>query len=340
MSESSAGATFRNAVLLVGMAAGAWYFFNHFEIEGLQGLKVHPKSQAITQSDDFSTDEFVPTFVSTTSNVTSVNKPNRLPTLPPSRNLRIATWSLGGFGPAKLDSAKTIERVAAVIGSFDVIAIQQMCPTQRDFVPQLLQIASTGGRRFDYLLGDADRTSGEQMAFFFDTTRVVTDRTQLYTVADPDNRMTNDPFVAWFRAADASPETAWTFSFVNVSINLAVAQAEVAELPRILNAIAKDGRSEDDVILGGLFQADDSYLMTAIAQPSLRAAIRGTPTDIYAKHQTSNLLYNDVLTTEALGRGGVLDFLRRENLSLDEAAQVSPYLPVYAEFTPLEGGLR
>jgi hypothetical protein len=30
--------------------------------------------------------------------------------------------------------------------------------------------------------------------------------------------------------------------------------------------------------------------------------------------------------------------LRRENLSLADAEQVSPYLPVWAEFSPREGG--
>ena len=46
------------------------------------------------------------------------------------------------------------------------------------------------------------------------------------------------------------------------------------------------------------------------------------------------------MTTEAIGRGGVVDFLRRENLSLAEAEKVSPYLPVYAEFSTREGGVR
>jgi hypothetical protein len=34
----------------------------------------------------------------------------------------------------------------------------------------------------------------------------------------------------------------------------------------------------------------------------------------------------------------VYDFLRAHNLSIAQAQKVSPYLPVYAEFTAWEGG--
>ena len=350
MSHSFRSNSLKTPLFLVGVAVGAWFFFNHFEIRGLGHLTVHSKPSDTPETQAFVTSSMVSggnwsARVMPEIEVTAVSNvmrslPDLPPPLPASSNLRIATWALGGFGPEKLDSVKTIERVASVIRGFDVIAIQQLRPTQRDFIPQLLSIASGSDRRYDYLLGQADPSSGEQLAFFFDTKRVVTDRTQLYTVADPDNRMTHDPLVAWFRANDQAPGKAWTFSFVNVRIELPLAQQEVAELPRILAAVAHDGRGEDDCLVGGLFQADDVYVGGTLRQPAIRTAIRATPTDIFARHQSSNLLYNNIMTTEAIGRGGVLDFLRRENLSLAEAEQVSPYLPVYAEFSTQEGGLN
>jgi hypothetical protein len=42
-------------------------------------------------------------------------------------------------------------------------------------------------------------------------------------------------------------------------------------------------------------------------------------------------------TSESLLRGGVTDFLRLHNLSIENAKRVSPYLPVHAEFSPWEG---
>lgn len=354
MSDSalpSSSFSFGRALFVLGLAGGAWFFFRHFEIEGLDRLAVHPKQTFSSESSGWgshsltpsaaiewspqSSNDLVVTPVSLTSEVNESQ-----PSVATGRYLRIGTWALGGFGPDKVPSAEAFDRVANVISGYDVLAVQQLRATQRDFVPQLAARASKGGRRFDFILGPIHEPSGEQLGFFFDTNRVVTDRTQLYTVADPDQRMTHDPLVAWFRAAGLPPEVAWTFSFVNVRIELPIARQETAELPRILNAVSRDGRGEDDCLLAGLFQADDVYVLATLAQPALRTVIKGSPTDIFARHQTSNLVYNHALTTESMGRGGVFDFLRRENLSLSEAEQVSPYLPVFAEFSMREGGER
>lgn len=351
MSDAAQRKPLNTAVLIVGLAAGAWYFFQHFEVQGLDQLTVHSKSSpAAAATDDAlfasaaAIDWPARANVELVATPVSVGRQNQASSpataIPAMRNLRVATWALGGLNPDKLDSTTTLERVASVIRGFDVVAIQQLRATQRDFVPSLMARASGDGRQYDYVLGPRHEPSGEQLAFFFDTNRIVTDRTQLYTVADPDQRISHDPLVGWFRATELAPNAAWTFSFVNVRIELSMARQETAELARILAAVARDGRGEDDCLLGGLFQADDSYLLAAIGQSALRPAIKGSPTDIFSRHQTSNLIYSDAMTTEAIGRGGVVDFLRRENLSLAEAERVSPYLPVYAEFSPREGGDR
>jgi hypothetical protein len=343
-------------LLLLCLAGGAFYFFKHFEIHGLDQVSVHSKSASSDEmqvpfsagdgsvtaarwrSSEANSFALTPVAASSAAPVPLDDVPNLPVANPAGRYLRIGTWALGGFGPDKIQAPESFDRVAAVIQGYDILAVQQLRATQRDFVPQLAARASVGGRRFDFLLGPVHEPSGEQLAFFFDTNRIVTDRTQLYSVADPDQRMTHDPLVGWFRAAEPPPEIAWTFSIVNVRIELPLARQETAELPRILAAVTRDGRGEDDCLLIGLFQADDVYVTATLRQPALRAAIKGTPTDIFARHQTSNVIYHNTLTSEAIGRAGVYDFLRRENLSLADAEQVSPYLPVWAEFSPREGG--
>ena len=184
--------------------------------------------------------------------------------------------------------------------------------------------------------GPADRP--EQQAFIFDTTRVVVVRQQTYTVKDPENQVTFDPLVAWFRAAEPPGSQAWTFSLVNVRVDLARAPNEVALLPEMLSAIRSDGRGEDDVVMVGLFQADDAYLVPTFGGKKIRATVRSLPTDIFGKYQTSNLLLDADSTSEFLGRGGVLNYLRSFDLNLAQAETVTSHLPVYAEFTALEGG--
>ena len=54
--------------------------------------------------------------------------------------------------------------------------------------------------------------------------------------------------------------------------------------------------------------------------------------------QYDNILFSRVATTEFSGRGGVFDFLRQYNLTLEQALAVSDHLPVWAEFSIYEGG--
>ena len=50
------------------------------------------------------------------------------------------------------------------------------------------------------------------------------------------------------------------------------------------------------------------------------------------------MLFLETTTPEFTGRGGVFDFLREFNLSLEQAEQVSDHLPLWAEFSVYEGG--
>jgi len=265
-------------------------------------------------------------------------------------NLRIASWAVNGFGPQQLRDAKSQAIFVSVIRHFDIIALQQVRTSERDFLPTLVSLLNRDGRTYDYLAGPIQTRNamgspgsisgdGEQLVFLFDTSRVVTDRTQLYTVADPENRLTHKPLVAWFRAAQVDPRRAWTFSLVNLRIDLSRARQEVYELPRLFSVIGADGRGEDDIIFAGLLQADHNYLKSTLGGSHHWFATQDKATDIYVRHQTSNLIIDRRTTTEAILRGGVLDFLRANNLSVSEAESVSPHLPVYAEFCPWEGGI-
>ncbi|WP_146390218.1 exonuclease/endonuclease/phosphatase family protein [Allorhodopirellula solitaria] len=258
--------------------------------------------------------------------------------------LRIASWALDGYGPTKFASELARTNLLRVIRQFDVIALQQVSSTHMDLVPRLvdaLNESSLGGGAplYDYVLGPPQGPDGrsELLVILFNPSRVRVDRTETYTVADPDNQLTYDPLVAWFRAAEPAVEKAWTFSLVNVRIDLSHAPQEVALLGQLLKSVRDDGRGEDDVVVAGLFQADDAYLLPVIARDNIQASVTSTPTDVFGRHQTSNVLYDRSTTAEAIGRGGVYDFLRIYNLSVAQAQTVSSYLPVYAEFTPLEG---
>lgn len=271
--------------------------------------------------------------------------------LPQAESLRIASWAINGFGPQQLRDPELARILVDGIRRFDVIALQQVRASERDFLPNLIAMLNRNGRAYDYLAGPLQGRNpasspgtlsgdGEQLVFFYDTNSVVSDRSQLYTVADPDNRLSHKPLVAWFRAAQVDPQRAWTFSLVNMRVDVSRARQEVYELPRLVSVIGADGRGEDDIIFAGLMQADHSYLNGTLGDANYWFATHDKSTDIYAKYQTSNLIVDRRTTTEAVLRGGVVDFLRIHNLSISQAEKVTPHLPVYAEFSPWEGGHR
>ncbi|QDS92755.1 hypothetical protein FF011L_15040 [Roseimaritima multifibrata] len=260
-----------------------------------------------------------------------------------SRRVRIASWGLGGFNEEKAAKPHVMDLLARVLRTFDVIAIQQLTGRERDLLPRIIEHVNRTGRRYDFLIGPpAARGSNpygaeEQLAFVFDTEKIVTDRSQFYTVDDPGQALTHDPIVGWFRVVGPSPDKAWTFTLVNVRIEVEAARREVAALPAVYTAVSQDGRNEDDTLLIGLFQADDAYLLPTLGESRMVAAVEATPTDIFGRHQTQNLLIPRGATTEFLGGAGIVNFLRIHNLTLAECEELTPNLPIYAEFSPVEG---
>lgn len=368
MSESRGGSPIQVALVVLAIVGGGWYFFNNFQISGLDRIAVSPRDggtsrdRYIRTGDETSVSspsDIDPTLVSAWSShdwsdATALRRPidaersnaraDRSRSIATSRleSIRVASWSLDGFGPTKLANVDARRLICRVIREFDVIALQQITSPERDLVTRLVDALNEGNPRYDFVLSNPTGPVGreEQLAFVFDTTRLEVDRSQTYSVADPMNAMTYDPLVAWFRTAQPSHDAAWTFTLVNVRVELANAANEVGLITPMLVNVRQDGRGEDDVLMLGLFQADDAYLRRVLDGKPHQSIVSTGMTDVYSRYQTSNIIVDAANTTEHVGRSGVFDFLRIFNLSLPEAEAASSQLPVFAEFSPLEGGVR
>lgn len=261
--------------------------------------------------------------------------------LPPDRqSIRVLSFNCQVLGPAKRSKPHVMEMYVKLLRQFQVIALQEICSSQDDLLPELVERLNQSGRRFDYLIGPrvGRGASREQFAFIFDSDRIETDRYQLYTIDDPQDLLCYEPLVGWFRTKGIPPTEAFTFSLINVHSHSDFAMQENQSLPDLIRAIERDGRGEDDWIFAGDFGAGDSQL--AFLQASgARFALLGVPTDTRGLQMLDNLIFSNQATREFGGRAGVLDFLRQFNLSLEQALEVSDHLPVWAEFTIHEGGL-
>jgi hypothetical protein len=279
----------------------------------LQGLPPTNKSRTQSELDGFATKSATP-------------------------RIRVASFNLHAFSEQKLQKIPVVETLVRIIRQFDVVALQHISSRQTDLLPLLTERVNQSDRRYDFLIGPpVGREQKQQFAFLFDTERIETDRGQLYTVDDPQDLVTYEPLVAWFRTTLPQRNQSFTFSVANVRLNPISGDSELKLLPDLVRGIRNDGRIEDDIIIAGEFMASSDQL-AKIPGLDMFVAIDGVPTTIAGDAMTGNILFPTRATDEFTGKAGVIDFLRQLNLSFDQALQVSSNLPIWAEFTAYEGG--
>lgn len=263
-----------------------------------------------------------------------------LPPVRPGDTIRIATFNIQVFGEHKLADARTADALVRIIRKFDVVAIQEIRAKDANFMARFLAMVNAGGFQYDCVVGPRlGRTdSKEQYAYLFDLSRVEVDRTSLYTVADPDDLLHREPFVAGFRARGAPQQEAFTFALVDIHTDPDETDGELNALDDVFRAVRNDGRGEDDVILLGDLNVDESHLGQLGALPYIAYVVSGVPTNTRGTQTYDNIIFDRRATTEYSGTAGVLDVMREFNLTMDQALLVSDHLPVWAEFSVYEGG--
>jgi endonuclease/exonuclease/phosphatase family metal-dependent hydrolase len=329
-------------LVAVLVAAVSWIFFNNFTIRGLTDIAVVPK-QAITQPEGAPRKTLSQT-VADWVQATDAGKPaeesagrligDRLP------RIRIATFNVQFLDHNKARKPHVLDLLARIGREFDVLAIQEIQSNTDDILPRWVALMNASNPVYDYAIGPRVGPKGaeEQYGFIFNRNSVVIDRSELYTVDDRDDLFSFEPFVAWFRTVGPPANEAFTFSVVNIRVDPAMAEQEQQYLDDVIDAVRKDGREEDDIILAGDFQAGPETLPSVSGILDIGFAVSHVPTNVEGDATWSNLVFQKTATSEFTGQSGVWDFLRKYNLDLNRALEVSDHLPVWAEFTIVEGG--
>ena len=120
------------------------------------------------------------------------------------------------------------------------------------------------------------------------------------------------------------------------------ALADVYRAVRDRSAKGADGRSEDDIILLGDLESDDSHLGQLNHLLGVAPPVSGLPSTVRGTQLLDNILLDRRATREFTGRVEVVDMLREFELTMTDAMaaamEVSEHLPVWAEFSVYEGG--
>lgn len=250
----------------------------------------------------------------------------------------VATFNLHNYGRMKSKRQHVLDYYSKIIKQFDVVALQEIRTEDTNVVTKLLDQLNQTEKDWAIVVsphvGRGPRK--EQFAFVYNVRRL-----QLlgkpYLVADPDDLVSREPFVGWFRALGTSPDRAFTFSLVNFHLDQSNASTERKTIPTIIKEIRNDGRFEDDVILAGDLNSGDKDLRPVLTVDNLNWLLREQKTDTQNTRQSDNFVVNTRATVEFTGRCGVFDFMREFNMTLPQALEVSDHLPVWAEFSVEEG---
>jgi hypothetical protein len=252
----------------------------------------------------------------------------------------VATYDVEIIGGDKVEQPVLRDNLAKVIRQFDVVALQEIRSRNQNVLPQLVDAVNVSGGQYDYVIGPRlGRTeSTEQYAVVFNAATVDVDIDSVYTVKDPDDLMHREPLVVAFRARGTEADKAFTFTLVNVRVDVDEVDDELAVLGDVVEAVRRDGRDEDDVIVLGDLQADvdqlsrwwgDGETVFCLAEHS----------DAYGKRTIhDNIALRRQATIEFTGRSGTYDPVKELGIEYQTAARLSSHVPIWAEFDVNEGG--
>jgi deoxyribonuclease-1-like protein len=263
-------------------------------------------------------------------------------------NLLVATFNIQVFGVTKAQDVWVMQRLAAIIRMFDVVAIQEIRSTDDTVLQQLVNYVNAEGEQYNYVISERlGRTvSKEQYAYVFDTTRVLSAPNATYTVGDgktaqqggnqvrSQDLLHREPYVARFVSTDT--RNPFRFTLINIHTDPDLAESEVnvlADVYQNVKAFELSTATEDDVLLMGDFNAAPNNFGRLALVSGLLPVILDEPTNTAETKLYDNIVVDKYSTSEYTGRSGVLRMRELFGLQMADAKRLSDHNPVWAEFT-------
>ena len=267
------------------------------------------------------------------------------PTLPQTaipetlQTIRVAVWNLYPLTFAKITDGDIGGRIAEMIAGYDLTAVLGFRAKNRSLADALLYRINQPGRNFACVVSGRISPEGEFQAFYYNRNRIVADESRLYDLTDPAHRLPSAGFAGAFAAKNVPPEKRFTFLFCGVRLESNTSESNrdvLADIYRTLSDRGEDeGNPEDDLLLGGSFEAPIHQLGALARIPNL-AAVSDSLTTTVDGRTVDHLIFNERAVTEYVERFGAGDPAERLGISREEADRIGGHFPVYADFSVLE----
>lgn len=248
----------------------------------------------------------------------------------------LGSFNIQKFGPSKLANAAVMDKLAAIVQKFDVVAIQEITSKNQPAAQILVDRINAQGQQYAHTIspriGRPHLGYYEQYAFVYDTRKVRSGAQFSYVVQDQADLLHREPFVGRFQTVVSNTQP-FQFTLINVHTDPDEIGEELNVLADVYNEIRKFEYPEDDVILLGDLNAAPEKMQRLATIPAVRPLLVGIATNTRKNRALDNILADSQTTREFTGRVGTIDLEQMFAVSLDEAEDISDHLPIWAEFS-------
>lgn len=214
-------------------------------------------------------------------NDTATN-PDAQPNENPAETIKIASWNIENFGKTKATDPERMQKIAAILKDYDIIAVQEIsnvkeqsdpgCPRNKDVCPgdancglirNALETYLNDAYNENYEFVFSPQIKDERYLYIYDPDSVefinaalASDPLDSLPICDTSpqdtGRMVRQPFIATFRAGDFS------FMLMTAHTSPSINEQELEGLSEIFEE--NNGQGYDNIIILGDLNADCSYL--------------------------------------------------------------------------------
>ncbi|MFP4655856.1 MAG: lamin tail domain-containing protein [Methanohalobium sp.] len=254
-----------------------------------------------------------------------------------SDTLRIGAFNIQVFGTSKASEPETMNTIAKIIRSYDIIAIQEIRDKSETALPQLVELVNEGNYNYDFVMSERlGRTvSKEQYAYVYNTETVeITDNPHTYPEPEGTDPFHRQPYIANFEAVNGNFDA----TFITIHTDPDEATEEINSLDSVVNYTHNKYSEERDFIIMGDLNADGSYFdETSDSTMHDDYYYWCIEDNVDTTTGSTDYTYDRIILTKPAiqdftGDAHVYRYDNKYNLTSEETVDVSDHYPVYATF--------